>query len=321
MESVDQFAFAVLGINVLLFFIGILKSFFTFKNKSTVPYLTILCGLCCTITSTMLSFGAAYWDPDHAPTFVLLDTFFYTQMVQYTLWAYYYRLKTLPKFNQYDNYIFFIPFVVGIFQVPEAVYYNLASRNDEYEFIMGVTGTLSGMAIIFCEFIMYFVLIKKLLAFIQTENGMWLAKVTITLMILVLLDLSEIVFYFVDSRASSIFYSLSFNVRLNAVILFFGDLVDFVQSGKSWRSYQQTPMNSSSAEIGATSDSGARNVGDLKDTASQFIRKNLSKKNLTILESKSESNLIQNESKGESTFRNSSLSFAIDASLENSTKQ
>ena len=204
----------------------------------------IISGLNCMLVSTLLSYSGIYWYPDNNETLVLVDTFFYTQMVQYTLWSYYFRLKTIPKFNSYDKYIMTIPFIIGAFQIPEAIYYNLDARFDGYRPQMDLTASLCGIAIILSEFGMYFLLVKKLLVFLEARNTAWIIKITATLIVLIILDFTEIIFLFVDDELSNVFYSLSFNVRLNAVILFFGDLVDFVKSGQSWKSHQNTPLNS-----------------------------------------------------------------------------
>ena len=268
MESIDQFAFSILGINVILYVAGVIKTILTFRNKRSVPFILIMCGFNCMIISTMLSFGATYWYVDNSVNLVLVDTFFYTQMVQYTLWSYYFRLKTIPKFNNYDKYVFCIPFIIAIIQVPEAIYYNLDSRFDGFNVQMGLSATLSGMAIILSEFIMYFLLVKKLLVFIEVRSISWIVKITATLIVLIGLDFAEITFYFVDKDLSSIFYSLSFNVRLNAIVLFFGDLVEFVKSGQSWKSHQNTPLNSREGSSLETES----NSGFIRSAAGRFKR-------------------------------------------------
>ena len=146
-----------------------------------------------------------------------------------------------------------IPFLIGIVQIPEAIYYNLNARDESYSLQMSITGSISGIAIILSEFIMYYILVRKLLAFGARNSTVWVVKITLTLGVLITLDIAEIIFYFVSSDLSTLFYSFSFNVRLNAVILFFGDLVTFVKSGQAWLSYQQTPINSGDQEVGNSS--------------------------------------------------------------------
>ena len=242
METIDQFSFCILGFNILLFGLGVTNTMFTFRRKKSIPFVIIMFGFVCTLVSTMLSYAQNYWNPDSVMILVLADTFFYTQMVQYTLWSYYYRLKTIPKFNGFDKFAFCMPFFVALFQIPDAVIYNLNVRFDGYSDALQLTGALSGFAIIFCELFMYFVLVKKLLAFTENRSMKWLIKVTLTLAVVLIIDITQIVFYFTLPEVSGLFYSFSYFVRLNAVVLFFGDLVNFVKKGKTWRSYQNTPM-------------------------------------------------------------------------------
>eukprot|EP00834_Sanchytrium_tribonematis_P001379 NODE_33_length_36935_cov_1.609241.p19 type:complete len:279 gc:universal NODE_33_length_36935_cov_1.609241:29830-30666(+) len=267
MDPIASFSFSILGINSILFAIGVTNALFTFKRKTSLPCIIVLAGLVSMYVSTMLSFSAAYFDPSRSPSYVLADTFFYTQMVQWTLWSYYFRIKTIPKYGFFDKYIFCIPFIIAIFQIPEAIYYNLDSRFENYDYSMQITATLSGLAIITSEFFMYFVLIKKLFAFIEQRSEVWILKLSLTMTILLLLDLTEIVLYFVDVEISTIFYSLSFNVRLNAVVLFYGNLVSYVKKGSGWRSHVNTPLNSNneaSSEIESAASVSTTNYSMLK---------------------------------------------------------
>ena len=236
-----------------------------------------MCGLTSMMASTIMSYCATYWDPDNAPTYVLIDTFCYTQMVQHTLWVYYYRLKTLPKLNQYDKYVLCIPFMIAVFQIPEAIYYNLDARSPGYDFLYNLFSTMSGLAIILSEFILYFLLVKKLLSFVENNSRIWIVKVTITFIVLLGLDFTEIVLYFINQTLSDVFYSLSFNVRLNAVILFFGDLVAFVKTGQTLNSYQRTPFNSgnnleSGSNIEEENLTKRMSIAHLKKSAQQFFK-------------------------------------------------
>eukprot|EP00834_Sanchytrium_tribonematis_P007518 NODE_691_length_4696_cov_0.623885.p3 type:complete len:272 gc:universal NODE_691_length_4696_cov_0.623885:4668-3853(-) len=238
-----QFAFTLYGFQWFLFGYGVYQTFKVFHRKSSIPFILIISGFISTLLSTHMTFAVHFWDPSNEMAYVVVDSFAFPIMILSTLFSYYYRLKTL-KYNSNDKYILILPFIVFLAIIPDAVLYNLNARiPNDYLRYLGVTGAIVIISVSITEIIMFYLLVKRLMMIVET-NTAWMIKVFLTLGMIIIMDILEICFFFTRPDISNIFFSFPFMVRLNAVVLFYGDLVQFVKQGECFKkSYNKLQMS------------------------------------------------------------------------------
>eukprot|EP00834_Sanchytrium_tribonematis_P005807 NODE_378_length_8478_cov_0.790070.p4 type:complete len:277 gc:universal NODE_378_length_8478_cov_0.790070:7590-6760(-) len=234
-------ATTVLVLSILVGIYGCLKCYIIFRAHKSVPYYLMITGLICSLMGLIFSITADWIDPRKRLVFITLDSLTYFITISCTFLIYFYRIKTVPKLNRLDKRALLAFFIVVTVHIPFIVLYNLTFKNESYLFATIIMySTLTFLMWIIETYLMTILLRKMVLLFDGKPDLKWILKTLFPLLLVYFIEASEILVLLKFHFSISWIRSMTYIIRINAVIVFFGDLVEVVEKGKLIQSAQNT---------------------------------------------------------------------------------
>eukprot|EP00835_Amoeboradix_gromovi_P004537 NODE_358_length_10198_cov_0.265076.p5 type:complete len:258 gc:universal NODE_358_length_10198_cov_0.265076:2478-1705(-) len=223
--NISRVAYFAFGLNLAFIFHAFFNAFRVFKVKN-LPFKLTIWGLSAGFFSTMLSYSAAYWsDEESSKILTTMDGTMYVQMVLATFILYTRRLKSLSPFPEANNYMRWIPYVIGLILIPDDVFYVTSAWIESESIYKGtkLMAAISGLAFLLFSLAIYSVLAKKMFGFLTVEKKKLGARLFAIIIGLVLLDIFVVCVNFINADLYNSIYSLSFIIKILACISFYDE--------------------------------------------------------------------------------------------------
>ena len=216
--TMSRIAYFALGLNIAIICHAYVTAFRVFKGQG-LPFKLTMWGLTSAITSTLFSYGAAYWsEGNDSSTLTTFDGLVYVQMVIATFILYINRLKLLSTFPESDRYTKWIPYVVGFFLIPDDIIYVTSAWTTISDLVSQIDGALVGIIIMISSITIYAVLLKKMFGFLTVDKKKVSLKLFSIVGFLTVLDIFVLVLNFANTDLYNSIYSLSFSIKISFVV-------------------------------------------------------------------------------------------------------
>ena len=246
--AMEQYwATAVFVLSIMLSIYGCLKAVIIFRSRKSIPFYLICFGLIASLMSIISCNAIKFSDTGNKNVWILFDSLFYFAAIQCTFASYFYRMKSILKLHRFDRLSIFVFYTVLFIQIPLLIVYNLSAYLN-VQFPLKVIFTISICTVWILEFILYFLLARQMANTLEGSPGIiWILKTIIPLLVAFLIELSVLILYFACNTDISWVLALAYITRLNAIIVFFVDLVEVVEKGKI-----VTSARNSQSSLGST---------------------------------------------------------------------
>ena len=154
----------------------------------------------------------------------------YPQMVILTYFAYYIRLTSLSTFSAVDKFLKLIPIIAILQIIPDLILYIFSAwvssedpNYDSQQLAIETEQAFAGVVFLITFLTYYAILLKKMFGFLTVSKKKVFAKVATIVSILTAVDILLIVSNFMNRELYNSVYSLSYTVKLVAVIELFDE--------------------------------------------------------------------------------------------------
>eukprot|EP00834_Sanchytrium_tribonematis_P000380 NODE_7_length_67686_cov_1.621421.p26 type:complete len:266 gc:universal NODE_7_length_67686_cov_1.621421:35231-36028(+) len=187
--SIFNYALMFWGGSVCLALQYMLQAIFVFSKKSSHMFILIISGLAiCLIEISVVTLFLYVYDEDEAVGLGIVVALFWFAMIQITTILYVKRIQSLGFFTSFDKYLKYLPYAVGVLEIPTVVSIILDGLNLDYFSYYDFSSISFASLSIILEVVLYLSLNRKL-EFILEYKPAALKKIAFNIRIMFVLTI------------------------------------------------------------------------------------------------------------------------------------